>query len=230
MWPFLSPLSSPSRQWSSICSRFPPCVSVRGFWPTWHLPDLEKRGKKEKESAASYLSPPTVSAEPFRPLCIVSLIYSGALNPPTTIDSTANYSREVVEVLQKGLYGSKRGGGGVCWAWGFKGKHATIQLLFYFFCCWWLNIRFATLLLLDAHAGRVCNTDMRLICWKCCRCFGGGFMLLSFSKQQCGSWEMYFCYDASETESLHTWWHAKDSWGLTTAAPEVMCSQLDWTQ
>ncbi len=66
----------------------PPCVSVRGSWPTWLLPDLENR-----KSAASWLSPLNLTPNIF--LLSASLVVPVALNPLTTIDRFANYSRTV---------------------------------------------------------------------------------------------------------------------------------------
>lgn len=71
------PSCLPFRQWSSICSCFPVCLSQ--FWPTWHLPDLENR-----KYAASWLSPLN-STQPFFPLSASPAI-PGALNPSTAID------------------------------------------------------------------------------------------------------------------------------------------------
>ncbi len=74
--------------------RVSPCVSVRGFWPTWHLPDLENR-----KSAASWLSPLNLTPNPF--LLSASLVVPGALDLLTTIDRTSNYSRTVEGVRSK---------------------------------------------------------------------------------------------------------------------------------
>lgn len=60
----LSP-SPPTPQGSGLQSvHGAPCVSVRGFWPTCHLPDLENT-----KSGASCLSPPNLKLKLFFASC-----------------------------------------------------------------------------------------------------------------------------------------------------------------